>query len=232
MTIKLETRTLIEKTPAAVAKFLYLNEPYRPKDMKDGDKAKWRAVVVFDPKDEKWAELCKSIKAEVKQIIADHNCDNDPNQLVGCPFAREVDAEEKPTGMYLFKTASGFQPAVYDSNGRRIRDVSNIGNGSVVGLAFKRNLYTRKQQDLSGKNNIVGGINLYLSQIQIVEMVEYGQCAFDVVEGGYVSQPPEEKAEGDDTFGTHSSDSFEEGQRTPPMDVLDEPNTDEDDLPF
>ena len=82
-------------------------------------------------------------------------------------------------------------PTVVDSQNNPW-DKKLIGNGSVVtvkALPFEWNY--------AGKS----GKSADLAAVQVVELVEYGDKGFDVVEGGYVNEAAEQFASDDIPFG-------------------------------
>lgn len=75
-----------------------------------------------------------------------------------------------------------FSVAVFDSKGKRISDVPNIGSGSELKLSVE--VYTW-YTDLQGF-----GYTLRLKAVQLLDLVEYegsGGFGFESEEGGYVS---------------------------------------------
>ena len=100
------------------------------------------------------------------------------------PWDEEADANGNPTGNIVFKFKSKRQPKLYDSKGKVIAKVLKVASGTTAKIATALNPYS------TGINT---GVSLYLNDIQILELVEFGGGAggmfkaeegFDFVDDG------------------------------------------------
>lgn len=95
------------------------------------------------------------------------------------PF--EVNEE---SGEVTFKFKSKRQPKIYDAKGKVISKVPQIASGTIAKIATAINPY---------QTGINTGVSMYLNDVQILELVEYGGAAKFSAEDGY-----EYEAEDDD----------------------------------
>jgi hypothetical protein len=151
-------------TPPGIAKWAWLNKPKAPYQG-DADKgSKYMIDVVFDANDPKWREWAVFVQNEAEKLRMQHK--NAANLAKAkLPAKADVDEADKPTGLYYvtFKTSEKFKPDVYDRYGERLAENILVGNGSKVRVAYNINYY----------DGFGGGINLYLSAVQVIDLVEY-----------------------------------------------------------
>jgi len=138
-------------TPIGEAKWAHVHKPKAPFAGAEDKGMKYMIDIVFDPKDPAWAKWGADLRAM--------------SQGLKLPIKKEVDENDVPTGRLFvtFKTGEKYPPGVFDKYGKTIPDSVMIGNGSKARVAYTVNAY----------DGFGGGINLYLSAVQIVELVEY-----------------------------------------------------------
>jgi len=144
------------RTPVGFAMWAWLNKP-KPPFGGDADKgAKYMIDVCFDRTDPKWKEWGAEFKRAAEAV---------GGVGVKLPIKQEIGEDEQPTGrmQISFKTSEKFKPDVFDKFGKKIPENVLLGNGSKVRVAYTINKY----------DGFGGGINLYLSAVQVVELVEY-----------------------------------------------------------
>jgi hypothetical protein len=99
---------------------------------------------------------------------------------------------------WLIRAKSNYQPLIFDSKKTKIYDAEKndpedcprVAGGSKMRILVEFNAHEK-------------GVNLYLKQVQLISLVEYGGgCAFDEVEDGFEAEAPEE-------FGDDNSSSDE-----------------------
>jgi hypothetical protein len=142
-------------TPVGDAKWAWVHKPKAPYQG-DADKgSKFMIDVVFDPKDPAWSKWGAEFRAAAEALA----------KGAKLPIKREVDENEQPTGRLFmtFKTGEKYPPGVFDKYGKTIPESVMVGNGSKVRIAYTMNYY----------EGFGGGINLYLSAVQVIELVEY-----------------------------------------------------------
>lgn len=85
---------------------------------------------------------------------------------------------------FLIRAKSDYQPLIFDSKNKKLYDSRDnepeecprIGGGTKMRMLLQFNHYTKNGE----------GVNLYLKQVQIIDLVEYGGgSAFDEYAGGY-----------------------------------------------
>lgn len=158
-----------KKTPIGEAKWAHIR---KPKDAFDNTGSpKYQIDVVFDPKDKEWKEWATDLRERVEAA-----------KLSNVPIKPEKNQDGEATGRFFatFKTGEQYPPKVFDADGRDDTAADYlIGNGSTVRIGYTESEYT----------GFGGGITLYLSAIQIIELNEYsGSSAkdfgFDVSDKG------------------------------------------------
>lgn len=171
-------------TPEAPCVWPFLNKPDTRFD-KDG---KYRTSLVFDQDD----EFPKQIEADARASFEEIKKGMKPKDAKNLPFTspvkEEQDEEGEPTGNVLiefstrayFKRDGVIKPIklkAFDSFGRKITKIPNVGSGSELVIAYKPD----------GK--VVSGkffYTLYLNAFQIVKLVEFGgDFGFTKKEGGF-----------------------------------------------
>jgi hypothetical protein len=167
-------------TPTGFAKWAWVHKPKAAFAGDPNKDPKYMIDVCFDIKDPAWAKwgtdfrtVCESLAKGAK-----------------LPIKHEEDEAGQRTGrLYVtFKTGEKFKPEVFDRYGQPIPESVLIGNESKVRISYTVNHY----------EGFGGGINLYLSAVMVMELVEYkgrGASAygFDVEElpqGTMAGGPP------------------------------------------
>jgi hypothetical protein len=95
------------------------------------------------------------------------------------PFSPELDDQGQETGNVVFKFKSKRAPKLYDAKGKVINKVLQVSSGTVAKVATAINPY------MTGINV---GVSLYLNDVQIIELVEYGAGAKFEAEDGYEAE--------------------------------------------
>lgn len=151
-------------TPVGLAKWAWLNKPKAPYQG-DADKgSKYMIDVVFDAADPKWRELALFVQSEGEKMRLQYKT-ADKLAKAKFPAKADVDEADRPTGLYsvTFKTGEKYPPRVFDRFGEPIPENVIVGNGSKVRVSYNINYY----------DGFGGGINLYLSAVQVIDLVEY-----------------------------------------------------------
>ena len=112
------------------------------------------------------------------------------------PFAPELDDQGQETGNVIFKFKSKRSPKLYDAKGKAINKVLQVSSGTVAKVATAINPYA---------TGINVGVSLYLNDVQIIDLVEYGGAPKFGEEDGYEAEDSEE-TEGESTNAKNSSD--------------------------
>jgi hypothetical protein len=84
------------------------------------------------------------------------------------PFDEELDANGNPTGNIVFKFKSKRAPGLFDAKAKPIAKTLNVASGTTAKIATALNPYA------TGVNT---GVSMYLNDVQILELVEYGANA-------------------------------------------------------
>jgi hypothetical protein len=92
------------------------------------------------------------------------------------PFSPEVDDQGNETGNIVFKFKSKRQPKLYDAKGKVITKNLQVASGTVAKVATAINPYA---------TGINVGVSLYLNDVQIIELVEYGKGSLFGQEDGF-----------------------------------------------
>ena len=139
-------------TPIGEAKWAWLTKPKAGFAGDPNKDPKFMIDVVFDiTKDPAWAKWGADLRAMSKGLKL--------------PIKKELDANDQPTGRFFvtFKTGEKYPPGVFDKYNQAVPESVLVGNGSKVRVAYTVNEY----------DGFGGGINLYLSAVQVVDLVEY-----------------------------------------------------------
>lgn len=187
----------LQVTPAAPANFIHLVTPDIYVDKVSGKSAdpKYSVTIVFDSKDpvhNKYIEGLKALNEETAaelllKITKGRNAYRTKDLL-----KPEEDDEGNLTGRYNLKVNTKMKPKVQDSAGNLMAD-------SVVKRAYSgtelRVIMGLKKSVATTQKTV--GLTAYLSEVQIVKLVEGISTggSFGAVEGGYVA--PVEDSVGD-----------------------------------
>lgn len=142
-------------TPVGDAKWAWVHKPKAPFAGDPNKDPKYMIDIVFDPKDPAWVKWGADFRAAAEALA----------KGAKLPIKKELDENEQPTGRFslTFKTGEKYPPGVFDRYGKAIPDSIMIGNGSKARVSYTMNYY----------EGFGGGINLYLSAVQIIDLVEY-----------------------------------------------------------
>jgi hypothetical protein len=174
----------LQKTPIMPFTFIYLARPdvkFDPKyhvtgilDEKNPEHAKYLAAL-NTANDNVGQELLKGITKGRNAFRVKDIC------------KAEEDDTGNPTGRWFLKATTKNKPVVVDANGNVIPD-------AILGRAFSgskgRLLLSLKKSTVT--NHKTTGLTLYLSKVQITELVEgmtAGSSDFDSVPGGFSAAP-------------------------------------------
>jgi hypothetical protein len=190
-------------TPKGVAKYPWLTVPstqFNP----DGD---YKVDLVLDPSDPAVEAFLSSLDEDVKTYFSElAKKDKKKANLAKTakvPYTSESDpATGDDTGMVVVKFKTGYKPGLFDSKRQPITGDVKVGSGSIIKVAFQKNYY----------EGFGGGMNLYLQQVQIINLVEYNAkgepaAGFEEEEGFEADQPPPKES-----FPTDAPGEGEEGE--------------------
>ena len=157
-------------TPVGEAKWAHVHTPQAAfKDEKGNPKGdpKFMIDVVFLIEEPAWKEWAVALKAKIEALPTQIDKRTGEAMKKQMPIKRELDANDQPTGRFYvtFKTGEKYPPGVFDRYGTEIEKTCLIGNGSKVRVAYTPAVY-----DAFG-----GGVALYLSAVQVLDLVEYGK---------------------------------------------------------
>lgn len=203
-------------TPIGEAKWTFLSTPKAPfKDKYGREKGSpsYQISVTFEQADPKWGPWAKRIFDIVNALPVQAD---DMNRKLSkhLPFKKEKDKDGKLTGLLIatFKTGEKYRPGVFykksPANPTGALDPSvKIGNGSKVIVSYTENTY-----DTFG-----GGMNLYLSGVQIIELVEYQSQSAESY-GFQLEDVPQDDGGTDFNFGANApatGQGFNSAQNVP-----------------
>ena len=137
----------IKNSPTGKAKFVHLRVP----DTRFDAEGKYTLTLVLDPAD-----------PDVEQMISELDREIREKGLANAPFGDETNKDGTKTGMVEVKFSSKFPPKVFNEALKVVPTEVEIGNGSIVKVAYRENEYPAFK----------GGINLYLQAVQVLELVE------------------------------------------------------------
>lgn len=141
-------------TPKAAAMWPFVTRPsttFNPEGV-------YKVTLVLDPSDEEHKKFLGSLKLLVEDAKTQLK-----QKVVHPPWKPQKNEEGINTGLYEVTFKSSFAPRVFDAVGNKINGDLNVGNGSVVRVSYRPNIY----------KGMGGGVNLYFQGIQIIDLVEY-----------------------------------------------------------
>lgn len=199
-------------TPKGVAKYPWLTIPstqFNP----DGD---FKVDLVLDPSDPVVEAFLSGLDEDVKTYFSElAKKDKKKANLAKTakvPYTSESDPSTgQDTGMVVVKFKSGYKPGLFDAKRQPITDEDiRVGSGSIIRVAFTKNFY----------EGFGGGMNLYLQQVQIINLVEYNAngepaAGFEEEEGFEADQPPPRES-----FPTAEAGDDEPGEKEEEQDDL------------
>lgn len=147
-------------TPKGVLSWPYIAKPdtrYNPEGVYK------TSIVVSAAEAAPLMELCKT------QFVEEYG----QAKLAKANMPFEVNEE---SGEVTFKFKSKRQPTVYDAKGKVIKNVPQISSGTIAKVATAINPYA---------TGINVGVSLYLNDVQVIELVEYGKGNVFGAEEGY-----------------------------------------------
>lgn len=142
-------------TPTGFAKWAWVHKAKAPFAGDPNKDPKYMIDVCFDPKDPAWEKWGRELRAVAESLA----------KGAKLPLKPEMDEADQKTGRFYvtFKTGEKFKPGVFDRYGNPIPENVMIGNESKVQVSYTVNHY----------EGFGGGINLYLSAVKVMELVEY-----------------------------------------------------------
>ncbi len=151
-------------TPIGEAKWVHVHKAKEPFEGRGA--RKYQIDVVFDPEDPQWKDWAARIMGIVRALPEQIDKKTDRVLEKQIPIKKEFDQDDHHTGRFFvtFKTGEDFKPGVFDRYGKPIPETMLVGNGSKVRVAYTENTY----------GAFGGGMNFYLSAVQVVDLVEYG----------------------------------------------------------
>ncbi len=143
-------------TPKARAMYPFLTKPSTKFD-KDGV---YKVTLLFDPK----VEVEKAFLAQLRGQLTEAEKTLKNKNAAQVPWRKHLRLEDKSeTGLFEVTFKSNFPPRLFDAVGNKITGELNVGNDSIVIVAYKYAPY----------EGFGGGIALYLQAVQIHELVEW-----------------------------------------------------------
>ena len=208
-------------TPKGVARFPWLTVP----DTRFDKEGKYKIDLVLDLEDEAAAQFVDALSQENKAHW-DEVAKKDKSKAAASksphdPFKPDIDRSTgDETGKIVVKFSSQFPPTLWDAARQKITGDIKVGGGSEVRVAFVKNFYYNAKDKECG-------MNLYLQQVQIIKLVEYGSQSVaaegfdDEGDGFHADQPPPE--EFGDKQGEEAEDHIpglgpEDGKKDEPTD--------------
>jgi hypothetical protein len=147
-------------TPKGVLSWPYIAKP----DTRYNPEGVYKTSIVVSAADAApLMELCKT------QFVEEYG----QAKLAKANMPFEVNEE---SGEVTFKFKSKRQPTVYDAKGKVIKNVPQISSGTIAKIATAINPYA---------TGINVGVSLYLNDVQVIELVEYGKGNVFGAEDGY-----------------------------------------------
>jgi len=193
-------------TPRAEAMYPFLTKPSTQFD-KEGT---YKVSLLLDPGNQEHKDFLVRLKGHLEEgqkTLKDKKANNKPWKK----NKRVEDGSE--TGLFEVQFKSQYPPRLFDAVGNKVTGDLNVGNGSIIRVAYKFAPY----------EGFGGGIAMYLQAVQILELVEWsGGAASDY---GFTSETGAFNVE--DRFAGAMA---EEGQ-SPQNQDSHQPTAD-DDIPF
>lgn len=87
-----------------------------------------------------------------------------------------ITPDERVEGMYLIRTASGYQPAVFDAKNHPLSSNTRVGGGSELRAICEVYKYEVQKKE---------GVKLRLKQVQVIKLAEGGSSSFEQIEDGF-----------------------------------------------
>ena len=173
-------------SPKAEAIWCYLAQPDKP--FQAGQKPQYKVTLKLDPEQPDHKEFLT--------LLRDHKNPQGKNVPYKKLVEDDGEGNEKDTGLYVVAFKTFRKPDLWDAKKKAITGDINVGNGSVLRVKYTMDHYSAG----------LGGLKLYLGDVQILELKEYeggsGSDGFDE-EKGYqgTSGPAKGEAFGpDDTL--------------------------------
>lgn len=127
---------------------------------------------------------------EAIQLILQMAKDNGIKNIVKSGQSRTVpfdDEDEEHEGKVIFSAKTKDRPAVFDAKNRKLPEGVLIGGGTTANIQVAVNCWLKKvKQKGGGSVEKPWGINLFLNQVQVLDLVEYSSrenSAFEEAEG-------------------------------------------------
>ncbi len=170
-------------TPKGVLSWPYVAKP----DTRYNPEGVYKTSLVLQAEDAApLMELCKT------QFVEEYG----QAKLAKANMPFEVNEE---SGEVTFKFKSKRQPTVYDAKGKVIKKVPQISSGTIAKVATAINPYA---------TGINVGVSLYLNDIQVLELVEYGGGAKFAAEDGYEYEEDDTSSVKEPSLGEATDSDF------------------------
>jgi len=170
-------------SPKAPSIYNFLNKP-KTKYKKEGT---YDSTLIFDG----GHPFIQELRDEAKASHEEHMKGLKPAERKTCyyvdPVSTVKDEEGNETGQVSvhFKSNAQFtkktgeiiqiQMKVYDAKKNLLKSVPNIGNGSVLKIAFNTKPYAMAGEDRRTKEKFTDcGISIFMNAVQIIDLIEYG----------------------------------------------------------
>lgn len=152
-------------TPKGTLSWPYIGKP----DTRYNPEGVYKTSLIVPAKEaESLMEMCK------QSFISEYG--DKKLAKANMPFTVEEDSDGNETGNVIFKFKSKRAPKLYDAKGKEIKKVLQVASGTVAKVATAINPY---------QTGINTGVSLYLNDVQIIELVEFGAGAKFSAEDGY-----------------------------------------------
>lgn len=173
-------------TPKGIASYPHLNKP----DTKFDDKGVYKLDLIVEkgPEAEALVQVMKDLAIEDfgKKAANAH-----------LPVSEYAEDDTK----LLFRLRGQYKPVLRDARGTELRNPPQVGGGTVCKASA-----TAKTYNAGGKT----GVKLYLNQVQLIQLVEFGGNPFGEEEGWTAAD--QEEADNEPMFGDESGEGDEAPQ--------------------
>ncbi len=150
-------------TPAAEAMWASVTKPCKKYQSKEEE---YKIAVLINPSNAEHKAFLEKLKKLWEECGKEKKCPNGkPKHFPARKHLRKEDGSETGLLEVTFKTGVQYPPRVFDARGNKVTGELNIGNGSIVKVAGSYAFYG---PELNG-----GGVKLYLSAVQVIELIEW-----------------------------------------------------------
>ena len=142
-------------TPMASAMYPFLTKPSTQFD-KEGV---YKITLLFDPSQREHKAFLTCLRGHLEEGQKALS-----EKVKNLPWRKHLRREDKSdTGLYEVSFKSGYAPRIFDAAGNKVTGDLNVGNESIVKVAYKFAPY----------KGFGGGIAMYLQAVQVIELVEW-----------------------------------------------------------